>query len=54
MALRSLVLLNAVNEYLKAAVDAAVIEIKTKPADFERLANPFMLAGVDAGVERLQ
>ena len=52
--LRALILLDVVDKDLEAAVDAAMIEIETKPADLERLSPTFMLPGVNASVQRFQ
>ena len=49
MPLRSLVLLDVVDEHLQPAVDAAVIEVEAEAANLERLAAAFVLSGVDAG-----
>src|SRR5438094_7896379 len=53
VSLRRLVLLHIIHQYLEAAVDASVVQIETKAADFERLPSTFVLAGVDAGGQRV-
>ena len=54
MALCSLILLDVIDQNFEAAVDAAVVEVETEAADFERFSAPFMLAGIDAGVQLLE
>src|SRR3989442_12046203 len=39
---------------LEAGVDASVVQIETKAADVERLPSTFVLAGVDAGGQRVE
>jgi len=54
VSLRRLVLLHIIHQHLEAAVDASVVQIETKAADFERLPSTFVLAGVDAGGQRVE
>lgn len=54
VALRSLVLLNIIDQHLQTAVYPAVIEIKAKSPNFQRLSAPFMLPGIYAGVQLLE
>src|ERR1041384_4345504 len=43
VALRSLVLLNIVGQHFQAAIDTAVVEIKTETPDLQRFSAAFML-----------
>jgi len=43
VSLRRLVLLHIIHQHLEAAVDASVVQIETKAADFERLPSTFVL-----------
>src|SRR2546426_10621546 len=54
VSLRRLVLLHIIHQHLEAAVDASVVQIETKAADFERLPSTFVLARVDAGGQRVE
>ena len=54
MPLRSLILLNVVHHHLQPAVHPAMIQVETKPPDFQRLAAALMLPRVDACVQLLQ
>src|SRR5208337_542515 len=52
--LGGLVLRNVIDEHLETAVQAAVVEVESKAANLKRLAAAFVLAGVDAAVERFE
>jgi hypothetical protein len=39
---------------LQPAIDSAVIEIESKPADFERFSSALVLAGVDSRIQLFQ
>src|SRR3989442_6797209 len=54
VSLRRLVLLHIIHQHLEAAVDASVVQIETKAADFERLPSTFVLARVDAAGQRVE
>ena len=52
--LRALILLHIVHEDFQSAVDAAVVEVESEAADFERFAAALVLPRVDARVERVK
>ncbi len=54
VSLRGLVLLDVIHHHLEASVHAAVIEVESKPAHFNRLAAAFVLAGIDSGVQLVE
>jgi hypothetical protein len=54
VALRPLILLHIVDKNFEATIDAAVVEVESEAADFERLASPFVLSDVDTSVELLK
>ena len=53
MSLRSLILLNIINQNFHAAADSAVIGVKTETANFQRFSAAFVLSGVDSGIQSL-
>src|SRR5215831_11488302 len=54
MPLRSLILLNVVQQYLKAAMHAPMIQIEPETPYLKRFTAAFVLARVDAGIELLE
>jgi len=52
--LRTLVLLNVVDQHFKAAVHPAVVQIETESPHFERFPPALVLAEVDSGVQLLE
>ena len=50
----SLILLDAVDQDFEPSADASMIQVKTVAADLERFAAPFMLSGIDAGIESMK
>lgn len=54
VALRTLILLDSVEENFETSVDSAVVEIEAEAANFEGFTAAFVLAGVDARVEEIE
>ena len=54
MALARLVLRQVIHDNLQTTIDAAVVEIESKAANFKGLAAPLVLARVDTRVESFE
>src|SRR5262249_36500053 len=54
VSLRTLVLLYVIDQDFQASVHSAVIQVEPKTPDLQRFSPTFMLAGVDAGGQRVE
>jgi|SRR5262245_2667319 len=54
MALCALVLLDIINQDFETTIHASMVKIETEAPNLQRFSSAFMLAGVDAGGERIE